>query len=403
MIKSFIKKIDSRDKRNNIPLKFHKIIPIDKILRGAEGDHLTGLEYVNMTGDKFRTSTRVIDGPQAKLLGEFQKFGSKIFEDDFFCNTDYYKNAIESIHYVGDYFPYAKTPNSIKSVARRFVDSFLGNNISQYNIEGHNKPDDPIKVRPINNSDCFQLISGNHRIASKYFKGENLVKVEIENTPPTETYFSELIGKIAWDEKMDLYQPVNLPEFSNFTLIRKCTDRLELMNQFLAENHLEYKSLLDVGSYYGWFVKQFSGNGVLAQGIEKDFTACRISVDLHSLETAQIIHNTLEDFIQNTSGEYDVILFLSVLHHFVLGKSYLTAQDVFKELSRRTRKCMFFETGEEHEKMFEGGLSGWNEENIKKFILENSDFKKVISLGRDQDGVGRFQNNYSRMLFALIK
>lgn len=389
---------------NRSTTKEIRVIPIHKILRGSEGDHLTGLQYVNMTGDKHRTSTRVIDGPQVKLLQEYERIGEAILEKSLFEKTEYYQNAFQSICYVQDYFPAAKRPEDIIKIATRFIYSYAGKPLTNFSNEGHNQFKDPITVRPIYNSDCYQLIGGNHRIASNYMIGKKELSAII--TPNyTHTYFTDLIGNVVWDNAKELYQPIDLPEYEHLPLIRKCSDRLEKILTFLISRNfkLENSSLIDIGSYYGWFIDKFRKEGALVYGLEKDFSACKVASELFDLTDNQLINQPLESFLINNSNTYDIVLFLSVLHHFSMKKSFMSDQQVFRELSKRTNKVMFFDTGEEHEKMFGDALKGWNVESITKFIKENSDFREVIPLGRDSDNTGKYSNDYSRMLFALVK
>ncbi|RZK24043.1 MAG: hypothetical protein EOO43_07830 [Flavobacterium sp.] len=395
----------SLNKFSNSNKQIVKNIPIDKILRGSEGDALTGLEYIRMTGDKFRPSTRVIDGPQVKLLQEYLEIGESLFEPEIFENTLYYKNALESIHYLGDYFDAARDPQSIIKVARRYVDSFMEKDLSKYSHIGHNDYNEKIVVRPIINSDCYQIVSGNHRVASNFIKGNKEIGALVNVNENTHTYFTELIDKVVWDQGKELYHPIPLPEMSNMILIRKCADRFEKMMKYLKDVNfdLNTKSVIDIGSYYGWFVDQFKRNGAHAFGLERDFSACRLSMELHSLKETELLNKPLEDFIENDTKNYDIMIFLSVLHHFALKKSYLTAEYVIKKLSEKTNDIMFFDTGEEHETMFNSSLKGWNEKTITDFILNNSDFTEVIPLGRDEDGVGKYIGNYQRMLFVLKK
>lgn len=405
MLNYFLNKIKSNIDLN--PKEDIRRIKICDILRGSEGDDLTGLQYVNMTGDIFRTSTRVIDGPQVQLLKDYKKYGDEIFNPSKFVETFYYKNAFESICFVGDYFPAASRPEDIIKVARRFVDSFLEKDISQYEQKGHNRYDENIIVRPISKSNCFQLVSGNHRVASAHMKGIEYLDAVVLANEITQTYFTDLLDKVLWDEGKALYQPIELPEFSNLPLIRKSTDRLKKMISYIDTNNesLNNLSLLDIGSYYGWFVNEFRKKGVDAYGLERDFAACKVSIELYGISKNKFFNLPLENYLLNGKNhqKYDIVLFLSVMHHFSMGKSFLSDIEVLKKLAEMTNKYMFFETGEEHEVMFGESLKGWNQKRITDFVLKHTDFKEVISLGRDNDNVGKHNNDYKRMLFVFKK
>ena len=59
--------------------------------------------------------------------------------------------------------------------------------------------------------------------------------------------------------------------------------------------------------------------------------------------------------------------------------------------------------GEEHEAWFSRSLAGWNKDSIKKWVLDNSEFKNAYELGRDDDNVGLHRGNFGRMLIAFTK
>lgn len=392
---------------NNLLLKRKSkigYIEIEKVLRGPEGDDLNGIDYVKMTGDIFRLSTRAIDGPQVKLIKDYEKFGDNIFDKSYFYDTEYYKNAFQSICYLGDYFPEAKSPDLIVEVAKNFINSYLENPVVSNKI-GHNSFNEPIVVKRIYKSDCYQLLSGNHRIASRYMKGEREIKALIL-PGDAHTYFTNMIADVIWDDGEVLYQPINLPEIKHLPVIRNCNDRFEKSVKFLKDSKFDIGkfTLLDIGSYYGWFVDNYRKIGIDAYGLERDYSACKISNSLYGIPTSKIINCPIESFLSTDKNiQYDCINFLSVLHHFTLEKSFMSDAEVFSKFAKMTRKVMFFETGEEHEKMFGSSLLGSNVENIEKFIFDNSDFTKVIRLGRDSDNIGKHSDDYRRMLFALVK
>ena len=124
------------------------------------------------------------------------------------------------------------------------------------------------------------------------------------------------------------------------------------------------------------------------------------------MKPEQINHSDITIGLEKMVSQGNIFDFtscMSVMHHFVLGKTSYTPEHLLKLLDRITKQVMFFDTGEEHELAFGGTLYGWNVEYIHNWILSNSSFMEVIPLGRDNDRKPPFQGYYNRMLFACVK
>lgn len=373
---------------------------------GAEGDELTGIDYARLTGNYFRTSTLCLDSPHVLLLKKYKIKGIECLNSEQFSSTEYFKNALEAIHYVFDYFPYIKKPGDIIKAANRFILQFEKKDISFLPSAGHNKPSDIIEVRPIIGTEYYQLKSGNHRVAFAIMDKQKTIKAKVFYNQTTQTYFQDIVKKVVWDEGKLLYQPIELPEFSKMTLVRKSVDRVIKINDFLHNQNYntENQTILDVGSYFGYFLNEYEKMGLNAFGVERDYMACEMAEDYFKIETSSLFKMPIEVFIEmHPKIEFDYVSFLSVLHHFAMNKSYIKADYLFQRLSKMTKKVMFFETGEQQENWFQDSLKGWDNEYIEDFIRNNSDFTQIVRLGRDSDNVGDYYNCYNRMLYALIK
>jgi 2-polyprenyl-3-methyl-5-hydroxy-6-metoxy-1,4-benzoquinol methylase len=381
-------------------------VPIDKILLGGESD-IRAREYAYLTGDIKRPSTPARLGPHASFLRAYVNHGDEIFEKELFESTEYFKNARDCIRVSGDYFPEIVAPDQIILSARRFVLLFERKDVSHLPSAGRSKDGELIKLFPIRDSDCYELHQGNHRLAFAAQRGDQYILAEVEDQP-RHTPLQEMVLRVAWDTgAKELYQPLDLPELEHsWHLIRNCRDRLQRMLDFLARNDLKPDSvdgILDIGSYYGWFVSQFISRGYRSFGVERDRQAIRVGEIVHGNLNNQIIWDDASTLLLQEERAYDVISCLSVMHHYILSKYRVTAEEFLARLARRTRRVLFFDMGEEHETWFASSLSGWSHERIKQWILDNTDFRCAYELGRDRDGDGPHKGNYGRMLFAFVK
>lgn len=382
-------------------------LPINRILRGGENG-IRAAKYSELTHDFLRPSTRVIEGPHVKFLQLYDKVGMEIFDDENFKSTEYFKNAMTCMHYTGSYFYDRET--KIKTLAQRFVAQYEGKSLNEHKQPGQSDIGQPIWVRPIKYSSCYELIDGNHRVARAIMNGKKSIKAFIYESEPVLTPLQQLLLDCLWiNKKRWLYQPVDFPELSDkWTLIRKCDDRLLMMMKFLSSDYLnlEERNYLDIGSSYGWFVKKFSEGGFQAIGLERDPFGMDIGFKVYGLNPSQIVHSDIGlglERLLNQGKVFSVISCLSVLHHFVLKKSSLSAEDFIRLVCKLTRSVLFLDTGEASEFAFGTSLDGWTPEFIASWIKKHTRFKQVIPLGKDDDRHPPFQGYYNRTLFACVK
>jgi hypothetical protein len=384
-----------------------KLVPLSKVLMGGEND-LPGYKYSLLTGDYKRPSILAKDGPHASFIQAYQLQGYHALGKISFETSAYFINARNCIDLFGDYFPSIDSEEKIVLAAERFALLFEDKDVSHLPSEGHSKESELVQLAPIQDSDCYQIVQGNHRIAFAIAKGEQFIKAKILCDQPQVTPVQFLLQNLQWENGSKvLYQPLPCPELElNWRLARKCADRLDKMRSFLTEINLtpsQNISFIDLGSYYGWFVSQFLKLGFSAEGVEKDNIPIQVGKIVYGNLNNSIHHNEIVRFLAKSERQYDVVSCLSIMHHFIYGRERGNPINLLNLLDKSTSRVMFFEMGEDHEQWFSTLLNGWNSEKIENWILSNSSFTNCIHLGRDEDGVGDFYGNFGRMLFAFTK
>jgi hypothetical protein len=379
---------------------------VKKILLGGEGD-VRAKQYSYLTGDLLRPSIRALSGPHATFLADYERLGERIFDRDVFETTSYYKNARDCIRVFGDYFPSSLSPDRIVLTAKRFALQFEGKSVAHLPAEGHSPEGEVIKVYTVRDSDCYELMQGNHRVAFAARRDQEFITANVQ-FEPNYTPLQEMVRNVAWESgAKELYQPLGLPEFeSSWALLRDCNARFDKMLRFLRFRQLgadRVDRIVDIGSYYGWFVSRFVSAGYNAVGIERDRQAILIGELVYGNLERKILWDDARTALTEEAMQSDVICCLSVMHHYVLGKYSTSANEFLRLLNERTRKILFFEMGEQHEQWFARSLAGWNKDFIKSWVIENTQFKIAHELGRDNDNKGRYRNNFGRMLFAFEK
>ncbi len=179
-----------------------------------------------------------------------------------------------------------------------------------------------------------------------------------------------------------------------------------MMKKFLEENAEllpEHPTYLDVACSYGWFVRAFGEIGFEARGVEIDWAAGEIGRRVYGLEDGQVTRSDAVRFLQSNPCTFDVVSCFSLLHHFILNRASVSAEEMLRLIDSATGKVLFFDMGQEHEEWFRESLAGWNADRIERWVLENSTFTKVQRLGTDTDNVPPFEKNYARTLFACTR
>jgi hypothetical protein len=382
------------------------VVQIDRLLMGQENG-IPAERWARIVGNLLRPSTLLSKSCHVKLLEEYLREGDTVFEPEHISQTAYYRNALESIDIVGRYFG-AKSEDQIVQVARRFVDTFRG--IDQTGCSrqyGQSSPDDPIRVRPIAHSDHYQIIDGHHRLAIAYVRGEQKALVQLEGEPVLTPLQSLLLDVLWLNGRRELYQPVDAPELrASWVLVRKCSDRLTKMSDFLKDQGLVSgtpATYLDIASSYGWFVSEMGKLGYDAYGVERDPIAASIGTVAYDLPLGRIFRSDCVRFLRQHQGKFDVISCFSLLHHFVMGNGSVPPEEFIRLVDQVTGKVLFLDTGQKHEKWYENSLPEWDANFIDDWLRKHTSFRRIHRLGIDEDAVPPFQENYARMLFACTR
>lgn len=383
-------------------------VALDRILCGGEHG-LNGQQYARHSGDMTRTSTPVRQSVQAGLLEEYKKIGKQVFSPEFFRQTGFYANAENCLRLFGNYFS-ATRECQIIYVAENVVRKYRGEAVDTSRLArsgGFSNMSQPPRVFPIRHSDCFQVYDGHHRLAIACARGDTEAAVRIVN-PPQLTSLQELLLEVSWNPgKLEVYQPINSPELgSEWQLVRRCTDRFEMMKRFLRSRGLDRSSghtYLDVACNYGWFVEAMQEFGYQSTGVEVDWAARQIGINFYHLRENQLIGSEAVRFFRSQPSQYDIVSCFSLMHHFVMGRGSVAPEELLGLLSRSTKRVLFFDMGEEHEGWFKKTLAGWDPDSIETWLQSYGNFSEIVRLGTDKDNVPPYEKNYGRTLFACVK
>lgn len=175
-----------------------------------------------------------------------------------------------------------------------------------------------------------------------------------------------------------LYQPVDHPDFADWSVSHESQDRLAGILEDYGD--VSGKWILDIGSCTGWFSTELAQMGAHVVGSEINKTRLGISrviAGYHDfgLDNPEFIGTDYRVYLARSKKEFDFILFLNLLHHS-LKKDVGESWSIVDMLSKHT-DVMYLGIGE-FKLLIEPEL-------IPQAILDNSDFDSYKLLLRTAD------------------
>ena len=395
-------------------------IPVEALLVGSQAGKPLEV-WIEQSKEYSRASLRLLDSPYVTFLKLIRKKPKRLGEDAFLLSTDYYRMARHCVDYHGKWFG-AREDAGILERMRAFGKMLpeLGGNVQPElpilggeEMRGRTRRGEPISVCAIRNSRCYELQDGHHRAALAILSGA--AEIEVLVLGEKWTYLQQLVLRgVQTRGRMELYQPIDAPEFDgDWKIVRRCTDRFTMMERFLRERNIPGagRSMLDLASSYGWFLKAFSELGFAPHGVERDAVAVNVGRVAYRLPSDAVHTMSVERFLARNQTRFDIVLFLSIFHHFLIGRESLglfrkrkdaAALEIFRHVDRACGHVLFFDTGQEHETWMKDKIPGWNPEFIHRWLRENSTFDEIIPLGIDEDAKS-YPGNYARTLFVCVR
>jgi SAM-dependent methyltransferase len=387
-----------------------RTIDLRRTLMGGEGPFDAG-PWAELTGEPRRASMLLSQSPHVRFLEEYRAVGERLFEWRHLRRTAYFQNAARAVEFCGSYVGH-RIHEGIAEQAREFVSLYQRaayadrTEVRFANTGAHSPAGSPPAVRETLTSNTFQVSDGQHRLAVAWMLGRREIRAAVVGRPSPTTLQSLVLSHAQTQGRRELYQPIDSMEFDgSWTVVRQCEDRLAMMRSFLESEGrpIEGLSVIDLGCAYGWFVAQFAQRGAMATGVDTDAAALRVGPIAYGLRQDQLVQSEAMTFLTSCNRTWDVVLLLSLLHHFALGRNRATAEELLAQVDRVTGTCLFLDTGQSHERWWRGALPGWNGDAVAAFVRRHTSFSQVVPLGTDGDYAGRYRGNYGRTLFACTR
>ncbi|MBI2450037.1 MAG: hypothetical protein HYV47_00715 [Candidatus Nealsonbacteria bacterium] len=171
--------------------------------------------------------------------------------------------------------------------------------------------------------------------------------------------------------------------FEDVPFLRNSDDRFKIIKENLTARK---GTLLDIGANLGYFCHKFEDEGFDCCALEENRM---LSYFIEKLKKAanksfKVIPQSIFNYKKNEKLVFDVVLALSVFHHFLKSKEAYFNLIIF--LKRLEAKELFFEPHLPRE--FGGKIfyKNYTPEQFVDFIIQNSCFKKVEFVGKSEGG-----------------
>ena len=166
--------------------------------------------------------------------------------------------------------------------------------------------------------------------------------------------------------KKQLYQPIDHPEFADWTVVRG-NERIDLLESVIS--NLEGKKVLDVGSCLGHLSRWAYTKGAKVEGIEGHNIFYRAANHLNVMEGTDVKYycDDIVRWVEERKGlSYDAIFCLSVIHNIAQQGRPDAALKTLRMLSTMA-PVMYFEIGQDNEGGKVSGLGlGLTEQNLPR-------------------------------------
>jgi hypothetical protein len=225
----------------------------------------------------------------------------------------------------------------------------------------------------------YLFCDGRHRLAIVLALGLDRIPVKVCIRHAQWQEFVNLILDFAANHDGKVYQALTHTDLQDIPFCHG-HERFDIIKGHLPEGG---KTLLDIGSNWGYFCHRFEELGYNCTAVEADPETASF---LKRLRTAQardfeILNESILDY--PATGQYSVVLALNIFHHFL---KYENRYDALRSLLARLKMdTMFFEPHQTSEVQMIGAYRNFPPDEFVQFILDNSCLKHSKLIGHADD------------------
>jgi len=224
--------------------------------------------------------------------------------------------------------------------------------------------------------------NGRHRLTFAKLLKIDKIPVKVTARHKNWVAFKREILEYSQNYKHRIYEKLTHPDLVNIPSVHK-GKRYDIIRENLT---VKKGKLLDIGCHWGYFCHQFEEEGFECYCVEKS------RLNLYFLEKLkragnkkfEIIPYSVFEIPEDTLVECDVVLALSVFHHFI--KKEKIYKNLVKFLNVLKGKEMFFEPHNPEEPHMKEAYKNFTNDEFADFIIKNSHFSNFEIIGYSEVG-----------------
>ena len=225
----------------------------------------------------------------------------------------------------------------------------------------------------------FLFDDGRHRLSIAKILKLQTIPVQVTTRHKEWDDFRQQILAYAEEHGGMVYSPLLHPDLSHIPSVHG-HKRFDIIKSHLPLTHGD---LLDIGAHWGYFCHRFEAEGFNCYAVESAELHLKFLEKLKQAEGKRfhIIRESIFDYREKTN--FDVVLALNILHHFLKTKSFYTQLVAF--LNRLDMQVMYLGTHCSGEGQMKHAYRNFQPAEFVDFILSNSclNQSKLISITED--------------------
>jgi 2-polyprenyl-3-methyl-5-hydroxy-6-metoxy-1,4-benzoquinol methylase len=310
-------------------------------------------------------------------LDFFKSFKKRIYNNLPWGETEYYKRVIKQIN--NGIFKWSC--KNVKEFDKRCEgwDKLF----TRIKEEGYKKGwhEDEVSINIGRNGEMI-FNNGRHRLTFAKILKIDKIPVKVTVRHKNWVAFKKDILEYSKNYGNKVYEKLTHPDLANIPSVHKGS-RFDIIKKHLTA---EKGTVLDIGCQWGYFCHKFEESGYDCCCVEKSNLNLYFLGKLRKAENRKfkIIPHSVFDIQSDSTREYDVILALSVFHHFI--KKENTYIKLIKLLKKLKGKELFFEPHNPEEPQMHGSYRNFDHKEFAKFIVDNSLFEKFDIIGHSETG-----------------
>ncbi len=310
-------------------------------------------------------------------LDFFRSFRKRIQKSIPWKETEYYKRVAKQIE-KGIFKWSCKTVGDFDKRCGEWDKLYLKIKKDGYKEGWH---EDEITVNIGRNGELI-FNNGRHRLTFAKLLRISKIPVKVTVRHKKWVAFKKEILEYSQNYKNKIYEKLTHPDLINIPSVHSGA-RYNIIKKNLT---VKKGKLLDIGCNWGYFCHKFEEEGFECYCVENS------RLNLYFLEKLKkagnrkfkIVPDSVFEMPSYIPKEFDVILALSIFHHFIKKEGdYKKLIDFLQDLKG---KEMFFEPHRSEEGQMKKAYRNFDDDEFAEFLVQNSSFSKFEKIGTSERG-----------------